>query len=64
MADYCAGDGERLFEDYGVLATNLVELGRLVHLADPEGTNILASWRTTSKHIIALAKACGYVMHR
>ena len=64
MTDYCIGDGKKLFEDCGVLGTNLVELSLLVHLADPVGANILAGWRTEYKYMIALAKACGYVMGR
>jgi len=35
-----------------------------VHTADPVGADILAGWRTKSKYMIALAKACDYVMHR
>jgi hypothetical protein len=39
------------------LAKNLLELGKLVLLVDPAGTETLAAWRTkTPKWMIALAK--------
>ncbi|KAK2460873.1 hypothetical protein APHAL10511_007343 [Amanita phalloides] len=49
-------DGKKLFEDYGILAKNLLELGALAHLADPAGGNTLAGTRQKYKNIISLAK--------
>ncbi|KAF8624705.1 hypothetical protein AX17_007036 [Amanita inopinata Kibby_2008] len=61
-------DGNKLFKDYGIFAKNLVELGAVVHLADPEGGNLLAGTRQRYKNIIALAKLveyyCGKVLDK
>ncbi|KAF8625076.1 hypothetical protein AX15_005558 [Amanita polypyramis BW_CC] len=51
-------DGNKLLNDYGILAKNLVELGKLVHLADPAASHALTSTRTKYRNIISLAKVC------
>ncbi|PIL29338.1 hypothetical protein GSI_09389 [Ganoderma sinense ZZ0214-1] len=43
-------DGQKLFRDFGILATGLVELGSLAHLADPTFR------QTYNRNIVALAK--------
>ncbi|KIL66138.1 hypothetical protein M378DRAFT_432809 [Amanita muscaria Koide BX008] len=50
-------DGNKLLDDYGILAKNLLELGALVHMADPAGGEFLAGSRSPQwKNIIALGK--------
>jgi len=48
MCKNCAGDGKKLFRDYGILAKNLVELGTVSLMVEP-----VPVWK---RKIVSLAK--------
>ncbi|KAI1790059.1 ribonuclease H-like protein [Ganoderma leucocontextum] len=51
-------DGQKLFRDFGILPTGLVELGALARLADPKFS------QTYNRNIVALAKVVEYYTHK
>ena len=57
-AKYLAGDGMKLFRDYGIIARNLVELGALACAADARFAEIF------KRPIVALAKVVAYYLRR
>ncbi|PFH48934.1 hypothetical protein AMATHDRAFT_5354 [Amanita thiersii Skay4041] len=64
-----SNDGQKLLQDYGILAQNLFEIGALVYIVDPVGGEALTQIRIdVSKDVISLAKLvdryCGRILNK
>lgn len=54
LTPFSPDDGEKLYRDYGILASNLVELGAFAHRADATFV------QTYTRSIVALAKVVAH----